>query len=57
MPNIKVLVLKLAAVDGLASRAITLGDVTTLEDQWEPVSNVIWRAENEKLHSSLCEIQ
>lgn len=33
VPNIEVLVLKLAAIDGLASCAITVGDVTTLKEQ------------------------
>lgn len=33
VPNIKVLILKLVAVDRLASCAVTVGDVTTLKDQ------------------------
>lgn len=33
VPNVEVLVLKLAAVDGLASGSITVGDVTTLKEQ------------------------
>jgi len=31
VPNIKVLILKLAAVDGLSSRAVTVGEVTALK--------------------------
>lgn len=34
VPDIKVLILKLVAVNGLASCAVILGDVTTLKDQW-----------------------
>lgn len=34
VPNIKVLILKCAAVDGLASCTVTVGDVTTLKNPW-----------------------
>lgn len=33
--DVKVLVLKLAAIDGLASCSIALGDIATLKDQWD----------------------
>lgn len=35
VPNVKVLILKHVAVDGLASCAVTFGDVTPLQDQRE----------------------
>lgn len=34
MLDVKVLVLKLAAIDGLASCSIAVGDIATLKDQW-----------------------